>query len=146
MIIYLDTNVWSRPFDRPSKRIIEETIAFFGILERAFKGELKIVSSVVLEAEISNIDDRDKKVATERLMAMFSSKKVYTISSSKVREIKESTGLKLPDAAHLACAIEAECKYFITCDEEIVKRGKDLEQLYGLKIYNPVKFTNIGDE
>ena len=146
MIIYLDTNVWSRPFDRPSKKIIEESIAFFGILERAFKGELKIVSSVVLEAEVSNIDNRDKKAATEQLITMFSSKKVYTISSSQVREIKESTGLKLPDAAHLACAIEAECEYFITCDKEIIKRSKDVEQLYGLKIYNPVEFTDIWDE
>lgn len=66
--------------------------------------------------------------------------------SSKVREIKEATELKLPDATHLACAVEAGCKYFITCDDEIIKKGKEIERQYGLKIYNPVDFIGLEEE
>ncbi len=63
-----------------------------------------------------------------------------------VQEIKEATGVRLPDATHIACSIEAECKYFITCDDEIIKKRGVIERLYGLKVYNPVEFIGIGEE
>jgi len=146
MLIYLDTNVWERPFDKPSKRIIREANALFSILEKVFKGKLTIMSSVILDVEVGNIEDREKKRATEQLITLFASQKVYTISNSKTREIKEITGLKLPDAAHLACAIEAGCKYFITCDNEIVNKCQKIESQYGLKILNPINFLRLGEE
>ena len=43
---YFDTNVWCRPFDTPSQRVIEETNAFLKILEMAYEGQFVIVGSI----------------------------------------------------------------------------------------------------
>jgi hypothetical protein len=37
-------------------------------------------------------------------------------------------------------------KYFITCDDEIVRKGKEIERRYGLKVVNPVEFIDIEEE
>jgi len=81
--VYLDANVWSRPFDRPSPRVIDETDAFFKILEKAVEGRLTIVDSVALDVEIGNIENPEKKAATEELIGLFASEKIYDISASK---------------------------------------------------------------
>ncbi len=144
--IYLDTNVWSRAFDKPSQRIIEETNAFFNILEKSYADKLAIVGSVVLDVEVGRRRNLEKMAATQRLMAIFISEHIHDISASKIWKIKEATRLKLPDATHIACAVEAGCKYFITCDDKIVKKGRDIERRYGLKIYNPVDFIDLEEE
>jgi predicted nucleic acid-binding protein len=38
-------------------------------------------------------------------------------------------GLKAKDALHLACAIDAECQYFVTADDRILRRGKDVQDI-----------------
>ncbi|MEE8168082.1 MAG: PIN domain-containing protein [Candidatus Hydrothermarchaeales archaeon] len=144
--IYLDSNVWSRAFDKPSQRIIEEANAFLNILEKSYEGKLAIVGSVALDLEAGKIENLEKGAVTERLLAIFVSEWVYDTPTLKAREIKEATGLKLPDATHLACAVESGCKYFITCDDKIIKKSKTIERRYTLKIYNPVEFISIGEE
>jgi len=51
--VYIDTNVWGRPFDVPSDRIISESEAFFQILEGVNQHKFTIVSSLILEDEVS---------------------------------------------------------------------------------------------
>jgi predicted nucleic acid-binding protein len=48
------------------------------------------------------------------------------------------TGIKNKDAIHLACAIFADCDYFITTDRRILKYKTDK-----LKIVNPIEFVSI---
>jgi predicted nucleic acid-binding protein len=144
--IYLDSNIWSRAFDKPSRRIIVETDAFFKILEKSYEGKLVIIGSAVLDVEVGRIENLEKRTITERLMAVFIEEKVYDIPASIARKIKATPGLKLPDAMHLACAVKAGCKYFITCDDKVVKKGREIEGQYGLKIYNPVEFIKLGEE
>jgi len=139
--IYLDTNVWSRPFDRPSKRIIKETNAVFKILKWAKEDKLDITGSVVLDVEVGNIENREKRVVVQRIIDLLVLERVYKISSAKIEEIIKTTKLKLPDAAHLACAAELGCKYFITCDDRMVRKGKEIEKLYGMKVCNPIEFA-----
>ena len=141
--VYVDTNVWCRVFDRPSKRVIEETDAFFKILEESYEGRMEIVGSVVLDMEVGKIERLEKRVVVERLIAVFVSERVHKIRRSEIEEIKKLTGLKFADAAHLACAIEAGCEYFITCDDEVVGKAGEMERLYGLKVYNPVDFIRV---
>ncbi|MDR2869308.1 MAG: hypothetical protein LBV04_02550 [Deferribacteraceae bacterium] len=50
------------------------------------------------------------------------------------REIAD-TGVKAFDAAHIACAILAECDYFVTTDKRILKYKTDRIQLL-----NPIDF------
>ncbi|MCK4475664.1 MAG: hypothetical protein KAU16_02960 [Methanophagales archaeon] len=59
--IYLDTNVWCRPFDKPSKRISKEVEAFFEILEGASAKRYSLIGSVILDVEVGNIEKEEKK-------------------------------------------------------------------------------------
>jgi len=50
MIIYLDTNVYNRPFDDLSQeRILEEAFAFIEIYSFVVRGTLKCISSDILK-------------------------------------------------------------------------------------------------
>jgi len=138
--IYLDTNVWCRPFDKLSERISKEVDAFFEILEEASSKRYTLTGSVVLDVEVGNIEEEEKKVAVEGLVSAFISQKVLEVSESEQREIMRSTGLKIPDASHIACAIRGESEYFITCDDELLRRGKEIEERYGIKVCNPIEF------
>jgi len=138
--IYLDTNVWCRPFDKPSERISKEVEAFFVILEEASSKRYTLIGSVVLDVEVGNIEKEEKKVAVEGLISLFTSQKVLEVSESEQREIRKSVGLKVPDASHIACAIRGESEYFISCDDEMLRKGKEIEERYGIKVCNPIEF------
>jgi predicted nucleic acid-binding protein len=139
--VYLDTNVWCRPFDVPSERIIKEAGAFFKILEKAFRGELVIIGSVVLYVEVENTKEREIRNEVIRLIDKFAHEKIYDIPERMQREVKESIKLKLPDAAHIACAIKGECKYFITCDDEILSKRNEIKKRYRIEVCNPIEFV-----
>jgi predicted nucleic acid-binding protein len=51
-------------------------------------------------------------------------------------------GIKSKDALHISCAIEAACDYFITTDDEILKKYKTGE----IKVCSPVEFINIWED
>ena len=53
----------------------------------------------------------------------------------------EKTGVKHKDACHLACAIMAECDYFITTDDRLLKYKSD-----ELKIETPISFINAMED
>lgn len=61
--------------------------------------------------------------------------------------IKESalnimkTGIKYKDACHLACAIYANCEYFITTDKRLLKYKSDK-----IKLVNSIDFIDILEE
>ena len=69
--IYLDTNVWCRPFDKPSERISKEVDAFFEILQETSLKRYTLTGSVVLDVEVGNIEEEEKKVAVEGLVSAF---------------------------------------------------------------------------
>ncbi|MFQ5800644.1 MAG: hypothetical protein ACE5HH_02850 [Candidatus Hydrothermarchaeales archaeon] len=139
--IYLDTNVWGRPFDEQrEKKIREESKAFFKILESCYYGqEHVIVGSLILDDEIEQIKDEGKKEAVKAIVDLFAAEKIDRFSKSLQREIKEA-GLKDKDALHLAFALE-NSDYFITCDDEILNIRKDIKKRYGIEVVNPVEFV-----
>jgi predicted nucleic acid-binding protein len=49
-----------------------------------------------------------------------------------------SLGLKAKDALHLSCAIAGGCTYFVTTDDGILKRGKDV---LGIAVVDPTTFV-----
>ena len=49
-----------------------------------------------------------------------------------------STGVKLKDASHTACAIIAGCDYITTTDKRLIKYADDR-----IKITNPIEFIKI---
>jgi predicted nucleic acid-binding protein len=66
------------------------------------------------------------------------------VSDDIVRKANEIMGknIKQKDSLHIACALEAKCKYFITTDRKLLNKTID-----NIIIINPVDFVGmIGDE
>jgi predicted nucleic acid-binding protein len=139
--IYLDTNVWSRAFDEQSQvKIRRETEAFFKILEGTYyQRKYVIIGSLILEDEIEQIEEKDKRGAVKAIVDIFVAGKIEKFSKSLQEEIK-ALGLKDKDAMHLAFAI-GNSDYFITCDDEILNSRREIEKRYRIKVVNPVEFV-----
>lgn len=137
--IYLDTCVWCRPFDEPTEKIIREEEAFLAILRKAGKREIEIITSVVLDYEISMISDYIKRDDAAHAVALFESKKISEIPI-RLRDEIMSIGFSPIDATHLAIAIE-NSEYFISVDDEILNKREQIEKNYEIKIKSPIEFT-----
>ena len=135
--IYLDTGVWCRPFDEPSRRVTEEAEAFFKILQDMDEKRYMIIGSIILDDEIHEIKDEKTRAAVTELMTRAVSDQIDLISESRQKEIKKETGVKDEDAFHLAAAIEGKTEYFITVDDNILTKADKIER-YGIKVRNPV--------
>ena len=49
----------------------------------------------------------------------------------------EELGVKSKDALHVACAIYAQCEYFLTTDDALLGKGKAIPEI---KIIDPPAF------
>jgi predicted nucleic acid-binding protein len=47
-------------------------------------------------------------------------------------------GLKAKDALHIVCAIAGGCTYFLITDDDILRRGKDVQ---GITVLDPTAFV-----
>ncbi|MCM1189231.1 MAG: type II toxin-antitoxin system VapC family toxin [bacterium] len=133
MRIYLDNCCYNRPYDDQSQiRISLETQAKLYIQDTVKRGQLELVTSYVLEFENSNNRSMQKRLAIENFMnanaTVYVTNKDKEIVERNARSIME-TGIKVKDACHVACAILAECNYFITTDDRLLKYCSEQIQL-----------------
>lgn len=118
--IYLDTNVYCRPFDNQSqKRIAEETKAFVAILESGFE----IVGSDVLEDEVKEIESRDMRIDVKGFLSVC--KELIPLTDKVVEDAKKIMK---------KCDVEG----MITCDDFLIKKAECVKDV---KIVNPVTFA-----
>lgn len=143
--IYLDTCVWCRPFDEPSRRVGEEAEAFFKILQGVDEKRFLILGSVVLEDEIHEIKAEKKRAAVIELKTRAVSERIDVISLPRQKELKKATGVNDEDAFHLAAALEGKANYFITVDGNILAKADRIER-YGIKVRNPVDLKEAEDD
>ena len=121
--IYFDTCVWCRPFDEQSEEIIRETKAIEAILDVHDRGEVEIVGSSAVLAEVSLISNERKRRTVEGLIKTVSDD-IVGISEDAINlaeKIKDDCGLRDVDALHVALA----CKHadiFVTVDKGILKK------------------------
>lgn len=149
MRVYLDTNVYCRPFDDQSqKRIQEETDAFEEILEANRESKFFLLSSDILVYEVSNILSFHIKTEVEKYLSLCKNrvKEGEDIKDLAII-IRDRCRIKDRDALHLASAIIGKADYFLTCDNEItarkgVKCVEKISEEYGnkIRILSPVNF------
>lgn len=125
MRIYLDNCSYNRPYDDQSQiRIYLETQAKLYIQDMIRKGNLELVTSYVLDYENSRNRSLQKKMAIERFMKEYTSIYVSDRNTDEIGKYADEimkTGVKEKDAYHVACAVMARCKYFITTDDRLLK-------------------------
>ncbi len=140
MNIYLDLCVYNRAFDDQSDpKILIETIGFLFILSMIQAEELQIFNSFVLEYENSNNPKIENSLIITDIMNEAVSYIHYN-SDIKYRALEfEQIGIKHFDALHLACAEYANADFFITCDDDLIKKADKIEDI-GIKTVSLLTF------
>ena len=139
MRIYLDNCVYNRLYDNQNDPVIYmEAHAVLEIERRIVNREVELVSSYVVNFECSKCPNIEQRRAISDFIAKNASVYVGIDKSKEVLEIAKRTmskGIKLYDALHVACAVVAECDYFISTDKRLLKcRGENF------KMVNPIVF------
>jgi predicted nucleic acid-binding protein len=122
-----------------------ETNAKLFIQQLLRLNSLDLCTSFVLIKEIQ-ADKDDVKVKNILSFIAECTSGIY-VSDKNMEKLKEhtaqiiSTGVKEMDAVHVACAVLAECDYFITVDKRLLKYKSDR-----IKIVNPIEFVEIWED
>jgi len=123
-LIYLDTNVYSRPFDDQAKvGIAAEVNAFLEIVDAVKAGSLKLVSSDILLFEVYNILSQDKQAKAESYLDLCSE---HIYSSEEIlnlgKQIEHECHIRARDALHVASAAFGNARYFLSCDQKVTQK------------------------
>ena len=136
--IYLDNCCFNRPYDDQSQlRVWLETQAKVHIQSLVAEGKLDLVWSFVMSYENS----RNPFEAIRKAIARWEQLSTAFVDKSETlrdtaRQIM-ATGVKEADAAHVACAIEGGCDWFITVDRRLLQYRDER-----IVICSPIDFIN----
>lgn len=141
MKIYLDACCLNRPFDNQRQpRIRLEAEAITLILEKVYQGEWEWIGSDVLDYELEQTQDAERK---ERLLLLVghSHKKVEMTEKILGRaEELENSGFGSYDVIHLASAEQAEVDIFLTTDDRLQNIASRSIGKVPFVVINPVKW------
>jgi predicted nucleic acid-binding protein len=144
MRIYLDNCCYNRPFDDQKQlRIRLETEAKLNIQERILQKAIELAWSYIVDFE------NEANPFEQRRLAIHVWKNHASVDTDETKEIVEKAekfhqmGIKSKDSLHLACAISMQCEYFLTIDDELIKRAEDIKEI---KVTDPISFIKEGDK
>ena len=111
--IYLDVCCFNRPFDDQSQsRVRVEAEAVLAIFERCEAGEWELIISEMVETEVAQIADQERRQRIEGALLMARSHiRVNETVESRSEEL-QNLGFQGFDAIHLACAEIAQADVF----------------------------------
>lgn len=138
MKIYLDNCCYNRPFDDQTQmKIYLEAQAKLYVQAKIKEGKLDLVWSYVLDYENSKNPYAEKRFAIAPWKGIAS----YCISEEtenilEYAEMLSYKGIKVFDALHIACAVEAECDYYLTTDKKLLNTP-----VSEIRIVNPISFV-----
>lgn len=141
MKVYLDNCSFNRPFDDQQQiRIRIEAEAKLYLQSLIEEGKLDLVWSYILEYENLANPYEFRQMVIQK----WKKKAKIHIGENKqvIKQAEDLTecALKAKDALHIACAIEAECEYFITTDDTILNKNSKIKSI---EIVNPVDMLDI---
>ncbi len=139
MRVYLDNCSFNRPFDDQSKvKIKLESEAKLYIQRLILDGKLDLVWSYILDFENSKNPFVERKI----LIAKWRDVAIVDVEENNfVLEMAQKLfkiGLKKMDALHLACAIYAQCRFFITTDNGILRKKSKIKEI---NVIDPIGFV-----
>ena len=122
MKIYLDNCCYNRPYDDQIHVLVRlETQAKLFIQRMIFERKIELVWSYVLKFENSSNPYEIKRNSIARWEKLCSTFVMMSDEIVSTAELIKATGVKDADALHVACAISANCDYFITVDKRLLK-------------------------
>jgi predicted nucleic acid-binding protein len=140
--VYLDACCLNRPFDDQSQpRIRLEAEAVLIILERIQKAEWAWTSSTVLDLEIDQTPDAERRARMNLLtQAAQRHVQVEAIQETRARDLV-ALGLAAMDALHLACAESSGADVFLTTDDRLLRIAARLSEQLRVRVMNPLNFV-----
>jgi predicted nucleic acid-binding protein len=139
MKLYLDACCLNRPFDdQLQTRVRLEAEAVLSILEMAEAGELEIIGSDIIDDELSQMPDNERREKVELFLALASSQVALTLAIEQRAIELQKWNIAPLDALHLASAESARADYFLTTVDDLLRRAKRAG--LKVKIENPAKW------
>ena len=137
--VYLDVCCLNRPFDdQRQDRIRLEAEAVLLILEHCEASEWHWISSAVVEEEVANTPNSERR---HRVRSMLRSARVTVAltetGSERAREIK-AIGFRTYDALHLACAEQSGADVFLTTDDRVIRTATRHAEKLKVRVANPL--------
>ena len=138
MKIYLDNCCFNRPFDDQKQlRIKLEAEAKLRIQEEIRSGTFQLVWSYILDYENSKNPYLDRRLQINEWkqyadMDIVENGELITHAHSL-----QKLDLGKLDSMHVACAISANCDYFLTTDDKILKKSY---QICRIQVADPILF------
>jgi len=138
--IYLDNCCYNRPFDDQTQdRIHLESEAVLAVLKRRLQNKDIIIGSKVVELEIGNISNKEKKEKVLALYQIIDYSEQYTEAILKrAQEILRTSNIRRLDALHVASAESAKADVMLTTDDKLEKACNRLG--LRLRVVNPLKY------
>ena len=136
--IYLDNCCLNRPFDNKQQLEIRlEANAVLKIRNLITQNNIELVWSYMIDFEnlVNPFVKRRDSVNEWKQHA-----ELDVDESDKIikrAETLKKASIKTKDTLHVSCAIEGNCKYFITTDKVILKKLFDLNEIQAV---NPINF------
>jgi predicted nucleic acid-binding protein len=141
-LIYLDYNCFQRGFDDPRQVKIQlEALACEEIFKKADQKNVKLIWSFMHEDENILCPFLERRLEVIRLSVLCKvrigpTREIYQLA----KDFQQRAKLSAKDSIHMACAYHAKCKFFLTCDDELIKRANRLNLEIKIKIINPVDY------
>ena len=128
--------------DQTHLRIHIEAEAILGILAWCEAGNSDLLNSVALEYEIDHNPHPPRKAFVQETLSK--SNLIIQATDSVEQRARDygSHGIKVLDALHLACAVDAQANYFCTCDDRFLRRAKQMETGQ-TKVVSPLELIEI---
>ena len=140
--LYLDNCCFNRPFDDQSQLAIRlETEAILRILELIRDENCELIWSSVIDFENKNNPFESRREAVGGLRKKANRIVEITNLITQTSVMLQSQGLDLVDSLHVACAIDAGCKYFVTTDYKVINKP-----VKKIALLNPVRFIEFYEE
>jgi predicted nucleic acid-binding protein len=138
MRVYLDNCCFNRPFDDQSQaRIRLESEAKLKIQQRIKDGTVELAWSYILDYEnqANPFEERRKTIARWKDASVIDVTETKSVLAQAAAIA--SHGLFAKDALHVACAIAADCEFFLTTDDWLAKKARGLSRTL---VLNPTQF------
>ena len=145
MKIYLDNCCYNRPYDDQEQlRISLETQAKLYIQDLVKRKKVDLATSYVLWYENSQNPFEIRKMSIDEFVQRNTTEYINVDKAEDIKEKAEEimkTGVKMKDTYHVACAIYANCDYFLTTDDRLLKYTTN-----EIQMLNPIDFIRRLEE
>ena len=139
LYVYLDVCCLNRPFDDQRRdRVRLETEAVLLILEHCDAGEWRWISSAVVEEEIDNTPNLERRRRVRHMLTGVHLRVELAVSDVERAHALKALGFRTYDALHLACAERSEADVFLTTDDRIVRTAARQARYMNVRVANPV--------